>query len=138
MSRIIGNRQNAYAQCFAVQLMESGVEELHCFTLKHQKIIMEMLKNAPCWMMFNKVNPLSLTDVPGSKRFTMKTEPLANKVEAQRVKLRVMVKFCEGGSLADDIQEVLDEVMASCDKALELQLQFEEALTGSERGQEAT
>ncbi|KRZ02423.1 hypothetical protein T11_6871 [Trichinella zimbabwensis] len=118
--------------------MESGVEELHCFTFKQQKMVMEMLKNAPYWMMFNKVNPLSLTDVPSSKRFTMKTEPLANKVEAQRVKLRVMVKFCEGGSHADDIQEVLDEVMASCDKALELQLQFEEALTVSERGQEAT
>ncbi|KRZ65545.1 hypothetical protein T10_3999 [Trichinella papuae] len=62
----------------------------------------------------------------------MKTEALANKVEVQRMKIRVMAdqltQLCEGGSHRADIQEVLDEVMASCDKALELQLQFEEAL----------
>ncbi|KRY95792.1 hypothetical protein T4B_14890 [Trichinella pseudospiralis] len=58
-------------------------------------------------MDFIKVNPLGLTYLPGSKIFTMKTEGLVNK-------------------------EVLAEVMASCHRAFELQLQFEKALTGEE------
>ncbi|KRZ74965.1 hypothetical protein T10_5193 [Trichinella papuae] len=38
----------------------------------------------------------------------------------------------------DDIRELLEEVMAFRDKALEVQLQLEEALKGEERDQEAT
>ncbi|KRZ02036.1 hypothetical protein T11_16224 [Trichinella zimbabwensis] len=58
----------------------------------------------------------------------MKTEALANKVAVRRVKRRVMVDYltqlCEVGSHPDEIRELLDEVMAFCEQALELLFQL--------------
>ncbi|KRX58103.1 hypothetical protein T09_4561 [Trichinella sp. T9] len=62
--------------------------------------------------------------------------------EVRRAKLYRMIdrltQLCEYASHPDDIRELLDDVMAFHDKALDVQLQLEEALTGEERDQEAT
>ncbi|KRX18468.1 hypothetical protein T07_15037 [Trichinella nelsoni] len=72
----------------------------------------------------------------------MKAENLVSKAEVRRAKLYGMIdrltQLCEDASHPDDIRELLDDVMAFHDKALEVQLQLEEALTGEERDQEAT
>ncbi|KRZ71106.1 hypothetical protein T10_9077 [Trichinella papuae] len=70
---------------------------------------------------YARVNPLSLTYVPGSKRFTMMAEALANKVAVRRVKRLVMVDY-----------------LTQLCEALELLLQLEETLTGEERDEEDT
>ncbi|KRY38791.1 hypothetical protein T01_2128 [Trichinella spiralis] len=49
-----------------------------------------------------------------------------------------LTQLCEDASHPDDIRELLDDVMAFHDKALEVKLQLEEALTGEKRDQEAT
>ncbi|KRZ02015.1 hypothetical protein T11_17749 [Trichinella zimbabwensis] len=49
-----------------------------------------------------------------------------------------LTQLCEVWSHPDEIRELLDEVMAFCEQALELLLQSEEALTGEERDQEDT
>ncbi|KRZ69582.1 Tetratricopeptide repeat protein 27 [Trichinella papuae] len=49
-------KENVYSQCLLLvqmQLMESGLEDIHCFALKYQKMVMSILKNAPCWVVFN-------------------------------------------------------------------------------------